>query len=411
MLVGRPALQSTLGQPGIQPFRERILELELTPLSDVEVENYIEHLFQLAGGSCRSVLRREALNALIRRAEGNPRTLHRELNCALRRRGPERPPGDPDAQAGASVAAPAWAYPFRPAGRHAVIASTVLAFGLIGSFALWPEAAVSTMGPLLGRNTARALPQLAAAQIPFPAPATLPAPLGEPSKSELVTAEAAAPEPVKPVAPVPATTRPALEPAVLPPDAALLPVPVEGDMRPQQVASAPEIVPVAAVARLPIPAAAELARAQAAADGSGPQAPDEAPPPPPQAAETAFPFLALPALSPPGETTRPAAASPPPSPSAGIPAGLVPILLRRGEEMLRLNDVSAARRLLETAARAGSARAALLLGDTYAPGRRAQDAWAIGSNIRTARQWYQRAAGLGDDEAGRRLSELAETGP
>ena len=79
--------------------------------------------------------------------------------------------------------------------------------------------------------------------------------------------------------------------------------------------------------------------------------------------------------------------------------------------MLKLNDVSAARLLLETAARGGSARAALLLGDTYAPGRRGRDTWDIGSNAQIARQWYKRAVGLGDDKAGERLVELAETGP
>lgn len=92
LLVGRPALGSTLGGPGLQSFRDTIVKFQLTPISDAEAEHHIERLFELAGGSSRSVLTREALGGLIRRAQGNPRALHRELDRALRTREPETGP-------------------------------------------------------------------------------------------------------------------------------------------------------------------------------------------------------------------------------------------------------------------------------------------------------------------------------
>jgi hypothetical protein len=83
------------------------------------------------------------------------------------------------------------------------------------------------------------------------------------------------------------------------------------------------------------------------------------------------------------------------------------VLIRRGEEVLKTGDTSAARLLLERAAEAGSARAAFLIGTSYetvSAVRRAAD-------TETARNWFRRAVELGSVEAQQRLGASASASP
>ena len=82
-------------------------------------------------------------------------------------------------------------------------------------------------------------------------------------------------------------------------------------------------------------------------------------------------------------------------------------LLKRAKSLLAVGDIASARLLLERAADAQEAEAALMLGTTYDPlivGN--QDMRSIMADPAMARQWYQKAAALGSNDARRRLSEL-----
>jgi hypothetical protein len=83
-------------------------------------------------------------------------------------------------------------------------------------------------------------------------------------------------------------------------------------------------------------------------------------------------------------------------------------LTKRGQELVRNGDFSSARLLLKRAAEAGSAAAALSLGETFDP-RVLQQFHEIGvqADLTQARDWYERAARLGSDAAARRLAKIA----
>jgi TPR repeat protein len=82
-------------------------------------------------------------------------------------------------------------------------------------------------------------------------------------------------------------------------------------------------------------------------------------------------------------------------------------LLKRAKSLLAVGDIASARLLLERAADAQEAEAALMLGTTYDPqviGN--QDMRSITTDPAMARQWYQKAATLGSADARRRLSQI-----
>ncbi|MBX6375692.1 MAG: hypothetical protein IRZ13_15850 [Acetobacteraceae bacterium] len=84
-------------------------------------------------------------------------------------------------------------------------------------------------------------------------------------------------------------------------------------------------------------------------------------------------------------------------------------LIRRGDEMLALGDVSAARLLYERAANAGSASAAVAAGRTYDPAvLRVIGALEIRPDPAAAAAWYRRAAALGDPAATAMLRRLGQ---
>lgn len=106
----------------------------------------------------------------------------------------------------------------------------------------------------------------------------------------------------------------------------------------------------------------------------------------------------------------PAAAPPPAAPAPQVrridPDELAG-LLTRAKSLLAVGDIASARLLLERAADAQEAEAALMLGTTYDPqvlGN--QDMRSITPDPAKARHWYQKAATLGSADARRRLSQL-----
>jgi TPR repeat protein len=82
-------------------------------------------------------------------------------------------------------------------------------------------------------------------------------------------------------------------------------------------------------------------------------------------------------------------------------------LLKRAKSLLAIGDITSARLLLERAADAQEADAALMLAGTYDPQvLGTQDMRSITPDPATARLWYQKAAQFGSSDAKRRLSQI-----
>lgn len=82
-------------------------------------------------------------------------------------------------------------------------------------------------------------------------------------------------------------------------------------------------------------------------------------------------------------------------------------LMQQADTLVHTGDFSAARVLLQRAAEAGDANAALELGGTFDPRFIAQlGAIGIVPDLARARHWYEQAAALGSDAAAKRLAGL-----
>lgn len=96
-----------------------------------------------------------------------------------------------------------------------------------------------------------------------------------------------------------------------------------------------------------------------------------------------------------------------PATSEKIDADTVRRLTARGELLLDTGDIGAARVVLERAAAAGSAIAALRLGETYDPVfLRRSGTQANAGDEAQAQRWYEQAERLGSPRAAERLGEL-----
>ena len=83
-----------------------------------------------------------------------------------------------------------------------------------------------------------------------------------------------------------------------------------------------------------------------------------------------------------------------------MPAETIAALMKRGDELLRIGDISAARLAYERAAAGGSARAMTALGMTYDPSFLSRtNARGIRPDPAVAAEWYRKAAALGDAAA------------
>jgi hypothetical protein len=104
------------------------------------------------------------------------------------------------------------------------------------------------------------------------------------------------------------------------------------------------------------------------------------------------------------DTGQPPGATPT---ARGLNADEVPALIRRAKGLIAFGDIVAARLLLERAAHADDADAALLLAQTYDPAVLGKpDVRTITPDPAIARGWYQRAAALGSLNAKQRLAQM-----
>jgi hypothetical protein len=101
----------------------------------------------------------------------------------------------------------------------------------------------------------------------------------------------------------------------------------------------------------------------------------------------------------------------PPAPAVRrLDAEEIAALIKRGEEFVANGDLAAARLMLQRAAEAQDARAALALAATYDPSVLAQlGIRGPAGDAAMARAWYEKAKEFGSDEASRRLELLAST--
>jgi hypothetical protein len=164
-----------------------------------------------------------------------------------------------------------------------------------------------------------------------------------------------------------------------------------------------------------------------AAEPEGWALPLAARPAPPSASTLA----AMPAVDMPTEAERPAAASIPApakaevaapsrrdaaagasgsSPAVRLDRNDIAFFTARAQELITAGDLSSARLLLQRAADAGDARAALTLGSTYDPAAlRKLGMRQAPADTTLARIWYEKARELGAPEAAGRLDRLAAT--
>jgi len=112
---------------------------------------------------------------------------------------------------------------------------------------------------------------------------------------------------------------------------------------------------------------------------------------------------AAPAVREPAPVTREAV----PVPARRIDPDELAALLKRAKGLLAIGDITSARLLLERAADAQEAEAALMLAGTYDPQvLGGQDLRSVTPDPAAARIWYQKAAQLGSADAKRRLGQL-----
>jgi hypothetical protein len=95
------------------------------------------------------------------------------------------------------------------------------------------------------------------------------------------------------------------------------------------------------------------------------------------------------------------------SPARRLDADELAALMKRAKGLIAIGDIASARLLLERAADAQEASAALLLAQTYDPAvLGAQDTRSITPDPAAARTWYQKAAQLGSSDATQRLAQM-----
>ena len=107
--------------------------------------------------------------------------------------------------------------------------------------------------------------------------------------------------------------------------------------------------------------------------------------------------------------SEPAAQAVPPSRTIrALDPDEIKLLLKQGEQFAAAGDLVSARVVLQRAAQAGDAIAAVALGATYDPIVLAKiGVVGFSADVEQARSWYQKAESLGSSEATRRLQILA----
>lgn len=134
--------------------------------------------------------------------------------------------------------------------------------------------------------------------------------------------------------------------------------------------------------------------------------------PAPAARETPPQVVAAIAPAAPVVTAPPAVREPAPAPREAAPVRRIDpdelaALLKRAKSLLAIGDITSARLLLERAADAQEAEAALMLAGTYDPQvLGSQDLRSVTPDPAAAKVWYQKAAQMGSADAKRRLGQL-----
>jgi hypothetical protein len=119
-------------------------------------------------------------------------------------------------------------------------------------------------------------------------------------------------------------------------------------------------------------------------------------------------LAAKPTVDMPTETERPAAGASGSSPAVRLDRDDIAFFTTRAQALITAGDLSSARLLLQRAADAGDARAALTLGSTYDPAAlRKLGIRLAPADTALARTWYEKARELGAPEAAGRLDRLA----
>jgi len=84
ILMGQPELKAVLARDELRQLRQRILvHYELHPLSQNDIQNYIQHRLTLAGGMGRPNFTRWAVRAIHRQSKGIPRVVNNLCDKAM----------------------------------------------------------------------------------------------------------------------------------------------------------------------------------------------------------------------------------------------------------------------------------------------------------------------------------------
>jgi hypothetical protein len=128
---------------------------------------------------------------------------------------------------------------------------------------------------------------------------------------------------------------------------------------------------------------------------------------PPQVVAAIAPAAPVVAAAPAVREPAPAPREAAPAPVRRIDPDELAALLKRAKGLLAIGDITSARLLLERAADAQEAEAALMLAGTYDPQvLGSQDLRSVAPDPAAAKVWYQKAAQMGSADAKRRLGQL-----
>jgi pyruvate/2-oxoglutarate dehydrogenase complex dihydrolipoamide acyltransferase (E2) component len=130
-------------------------------------------------------------------------------------------------------------------------------------------------------------------------------------------------------------------------------------------------------------------------------------PEPHEPAATTVAVAAPPPAPAPAVTAREPSPQPPDLVLRQVPRDELASMLQRADDFIKSGDLSSARLLLQRAAEAGDARAALTLASTFDPNvLKALGFQYAAADVAKARLWYERAMKFGSAEAPQRLQQL-----
>jgi type II secretory pathway predicted ATPase ExeA len=286
--------------------------------------------------------------------------------------------------------------------------------------------AAPTQGSVAASTATPTEPQAPQADMPPAAPPPAVPTQGQVAASTSMPTEPQTPQAaMPPAAPLPAvpTQGPALAStatltespspqAAMPPAAPLPAAPTQGSVAASTATLTEPSSPQAAMPpAAPLPAVpTQGSVAASTATLTEPPSPQAATPPAASLPAAQTPEAAAAAATTPDAPRAPQAAMPSAAPAqqqATAEPAMAEFYAARGDHMLEIRDLSAARRFYETAANAGSGRAAMALGRTYDPAFLSQmQVIGLRPDPVVAATWYRRAAELGVPKAAATLRAL-----